>query len=357
MRNFQKTLLSVLAFGAVAGTAFGQSTSGSAYTIKVLGPAWQNQLPCMGIDMYGRVAGTCEYLDQGAIEHRAWTADAVNGYLVSLTENSSINAVSADGFLVGSAYGAPTTFDWLGNQALLFPNAAGSLMAVNTKHDMAGYIFDPANSWTQTAVLFDRFGNQTIIGTPDLVGSAAYGINEAGTVVGYAMDFMGSCNAFLFNGQMSYLTGPFGNSTVAVGINNGWDVYGYTVTPTDQVLPIRWLLSDKPSTYFIPRLPVGYENGVIEAINDKGVGIGTMWTPGGPQRAFMIRKDGTVVDLNTLKPAAGRLYNLVSANAINANGAITGIAEVRIHKDMQPQYVAYVLAPIRPVLGGNNIGW
>jgi uncharacterized membrane protein len=336
--------------------AFGQTVSRETYQIKILGPAWQNQLPCMGIDDNNRVAGTSVNNGGGHVDYRAWTYDPSNGFLLSPEQYSTINAVSRDGTLAGSFFGTPTVFDWLGNATMVFPNIPGSFMAVNSHHDLAGYIFDANNNWIQTAVVYDHEGNWVTLrnpNTPMYAGSAAYGINDNGAVVGSAENVLGSATGFLWTGQMTYLPGPDGNSTVAVSINNNNEIVGYTVTPTDQVLPIRWVSTPSTTKYTVMALPTGYDSGFAGAMNGKGSIVGTMWSGQGLNigRAFLWTPSRGLIDLNDLKAPNSRVYNLVSANAINESGSIAGIAEVN------GQLRAYLAVPNTPGLGSGVTGW
>ncbi|MBS1722052.1 MAG: hypothetical protein JSS66_03475 [Armatimonadetes bacterium] len=336
---------------ALALTLTSAAVAQTRYTITVVGPANSSQLPSMGIDDRGRIAGTCEYLENGNVEYRAWTFDPGNGYLLAPAERSTINGVGFDGTLVGSAYGAPTVFDWLGNPLLTFPNGSGSFMAVNRYHDIVGYVFDPMNYWAQTAVILDRNGNWLKIGAPNFTGSAAYGINDLGYVVGYAGTITGECRAFYYKDGMTFLPGTQGNSDVALNVNNALIAVGYSVTPTDQVLPVSWTLGPNRAQQRTMVLPTGFSNGFATAVNDSGQAVGTMW---GSENTFahaFLTLGDQVVDLNDLRAASARVYTLVSANGINAHGQITGLAVVRIHVGGPVQTVAYVATPLNPVNG------
>lgn len=343
--------LAVLFFGSAVG-----QTGSTRYAVELVGFADTNQLPSLGIDSTGRVAGQCLYVEDGQSLMRAWTYQSANGYLLSPSEYSTINGVSSNGLLVGSSYGSPTVFDWLGNPTTVFPTTSGCFMAANRYHEVAGFVFDPKEGWAQTAVLYDVNGNWVKLEGPEIMSSAAYGINDFGGVVGYACTINGECRAFYWYGGMEFLPGLTGNSDVATGINNRYVVVGYTVTPTDQVLPVSWSVGPSFSRQVPIDLPLGYTNGFAQAVNDNGQVVGTMWGNGTTEsHAFVTMSDGRAVDLNSLKTAGGRNFNLLSANAINARGMITGMAKVKIYAGGEPpRTMAYVAKPITSAIGRKN---
>lgn len=310
---------------------------GATYQVQVIGPAWQGYLPSMGIDDHGRVAG-CTYYYGEQTYTRAWTYDPAVGYLLSGGENSTVGGVSPDGTIAGSYFGVPTILDWAGNPTLLFPNISGAFMSVNRNDVCAGYIIDHNDNMTQKAVLYDAAGNWTVLGQPGMAGSAAYGINDNGLVVGHATDDTG-VHAFLWNGQMTYLPAPEGYGAIAVGVNNNQTMVGYAIAPDDQFLPMIW--TNTPGvTYKIPELPSGYSDALASAVNDKGTVVGSMWAPGGRPHAFVYTPERGILDLNALRWPNVKGYTLVSAGAINSKGQIVGIAE------LHDNYLAFVATPI-----------
>jgi hypothetical protein len=232
---------------------------------------------------------------------------------------------------------------------------SGSFMAVNRHGDIVGYVMDPNFGWNPTAVLYDREGAFTSLGHPNFHTSYAYGINDRGLIVGSALGHDGSVSAVFWNGgQMNLLPAPVGNTSVAVSVNVYGDIVGYTVSPTDQITPVLWTVSLGPPSYKVLDLPLGFTNGSVAAINDQRMAVGTMWTPGVGNHAFVVR-NGKVVDLNDLLPPSARNYELLTANGINANGAIVGLAVAKIYPGMEPVVVAYSLTPLRPMKGGGDV--
>lgn len=197
MTTFKISKLGLAALAVLlTGTATSQLKQNQIYHVTVLGPANANHIPSLGIDTLGRVAGYRLYDEVGNENTRGWLFDVTRGYRVAVPETSAIHAVSANGDLVGSHFGSPTFFDWNGNAVTVFTANAGAFMAVNRNRQAAGYIYDPLNNWTQTAVVFDANGVMVQIPSLDMTTSAAYGINDSGVVVGVAGNAVGEARAF-----------------------------------------------------------------------------------------------------------------------------------------------------------------
>lgn len=134
-------------------------------------------------------------------------------------------------------------------------------------------------------------------------------------------------------------------------MNNRGDIVGYTVTPTDGVLPVLWTLNT-PSNQVTLQMPAGMDNGYAQAVNESGIAVGTMWS--GTEefsRAFVTKPDGTIIDLNTIKDAGSRVYHLVTADAINAGGVIVGTATTKLHVNGPSVTLAYIARPINMTTG------
>jgi probable HAF family extracellular repeat protein len=344
--NLRISRLGTTALAALLiGVATAQSTT-TGYNVTIIGPASADRFPSLGVDATGRLAGRTLTIDEEQMVTTAWTYNSVAGYRLSPAKPSSIQAVSPDGMLVGSAYGAPTLFDWNGNPVLALPNIAGSFLAVNENHDVAGYIVELGSNGPKTAVVYDRFGNLMRIAPIGTVDSTACGLSSRGAVVGYAIDEGGQTRGFYWSGVAQVLPGLPGNSDFAVAVNGSSVVVGFAVTPNDQVLPVRWVVSAMPVQQTIVELPQGFTNGFAQAINDNGQTVGAMWTDtSAPSRAFVSTPNGSVVDLNELKSANARSYLLTTANAINASGVIVGTAIPLIYGQEGPKTLAYVAVP------------
>ncbi len=141
----------------------------------------------------------------------------------------------------------------------------------------------------------------------------AYGINDAGQVVGAAS---GSNHAFLYSdGTMTDLgTLPGGTYSHAFGINNAGQVVGYANTADHLVR--AFLYSDGTMTD-LGTLPGG-TNSYAYGINDAGQVVGISYNDDSDIRAFLY-SNGAMMDLGT-PPGGTTAY----ATAINNAGDVVG---------------------------------
>ena len=78
-------------------------------------------------------------------------------------------------------------------------------------------------------------GRFTQLDFPDSVQTEAFGINDAGDIVGRYQDSAGTEHGFLLrNGQFTSIDAPPGPDTFAFGINSRGDIVGFSVTVSGQ---------------------------------------------------------------------------------------------------------------------------
>lgn len=153
--------------------------------------------------------------------------------------------------------------------------------------------------------------------------SAAYGINNAGQVVGYADNGDGYHRAFLKNpGQpMIDLDDLGGGWGMAQGINNLGQVVGQAEDGDGKTQ--AFLKETNPDQ---PMVPLGFLEGgsysIAYGINDAGQVVGQADKSGGHARAFLINPGQTMVDLATLGGGGS------GANGINNLGEVVGWAQI-----------------------------
>jgi len=153
--------------------------------------------------------------------------------------------------------------------------------------------------------------------------SAAYGVNDAGQVVGYGYTTGGDTHAFLYSdGVMTDLGTLGGRDSYTQGINDTGQVVGYSYT-TGNAAEHAFLYSDGT----IANLgTLGGRDSLANGINDAGDIIGYSQTTGGVQHAFLY-SDGAMTDLNGLiDPDLG--WTLNYASAINNLGQIVGYGTI-----------------------------
>jgi probable HAF family extracellular repeat protein len=190
--------------------------------------------------------------------------------------------------------------------------AAGSYaMAINAAGEVVG------GNGQAFAVVNGKI--QNLASVAGINWSAAYGVNNAGTVVGDGQMANGAFRAIIWNpnGSTSLLGTFGGNSSQATGVNNSGEVVGFAS------------LADGYQNAFAEiggsMLDLGTLGGgssYAYGINNSGEIVGYSWLADGGQSAFLYY-DGTMLDLNSLLPSNSG-WDLLQAYAINDSGQITG---------------------------------
>ena len=165
----------------------------------------------------------------------------------------------------------------------------------------------------------------TFTAIPDTLGgnaSVAYGINDSGTVVGFAGTASGFDHAFSYsNGTMTDLGTLGGSNSVAFGINDSGTVVGYSRAASN--LPHAFSYSNGTMT------DLGTFGGNFSdayGINDSGTVVGGADVSSGYSHAFSYA-NGTMTDLGTLGGSSS------NARGINDSGTVVG----RCHGALQNQ--------------------
>jgi probable HAF family extracellular repeat protein len=191
--------------------------------------------------------------------------------------------------------------------------------AINRSGEIAGWnSYDSNPNFDPQAFLYSN-GSMQNINSPSLFpsGTEAYGINNAGEVVGTGYINSSTFHAFLYSGGKMKDLGPSG----------AFQATAYAINTTGQIVGTYSLNSGASGTFLYTngkmttlRNPAGSSGGFGVAINDSGEIVGSLYPSVGGSHAAKF-SNGAWIDLGNFPGAQGS-----GANAINASGQIVGTA-------------------------------
>jgi probable HAF family extracellular repeat protein len=184
-------------------------------------------------------------------------------------------------------------------------------MAINNAGEVVG---GNGNAFTVVNGHMQQLATQ-----PGIVWSAAYGVNDSGTVVGDGQMTNGTFRGIVWspNGSMILLGTLGGSSSQATDVSNSGEVVGFAS------------LADGYQNAFSMldglMINLGTLGGSSYAygVNDSGEVVGYSYLADGAQQAFLY-DDGTMYNLNSLLPSNSG-WDLEAAYGINDAGQITGV--------------------------------
>ena len=190
--------------------------------------------------------------------------------------------------------------------------------AINGSGEIAGWnSYDSNPNFDPQAFLYSK-GSMHNINSPSLFpsGTEAYGINNAGEVVGTGYINSSTFHAFLYSGGKMKDIGPPG----------AFQASAYAINTAGQIVGTYSLNSGASGTFLytngmmttLPN-PPGSRGGFGVAINDNGEIVGTLYPSEGSHAAKF--SNGAWTDLGNLTGAQGS-----GATAINTAGQIVGTA-------------------------------
>lgn len=242
--------------------------------------------------------------------------------------NSVARAINFNGDVAGwtsEAYGVDLAVIYKDGAVvpLAIPANTSRALAINDSGQVAGEFTDGKGTF---GFIWDPAMGLTGIGTlPGAAASSATAINTFQDVVGYATTptEVYPHKAIIWTRQsgMRVLLPKFAGSTVAYGINGAGTVVGYAMNKTSTKAFVV-TVAGRPTYYELPavsRTAISYA--VAYGINDKGQVVGESNT-----RAFLI-DSGVIVDLNT-RISAESGWTLSTAYDINSSGQIVGVGMV-----------------------------
>ena len=185
-------------------------------------------------------------------------------------------------------------------------NASGDVAGIST---VAGGL-QHAVIWVGTTV--------TDLGVPFGTQSAAFGINDGQTVVGYTTDGTTKYAVLWKNGGFTLISGPTSpQSTSASAVNNNDVVTGYFLDAGTSFHAYRY----SAATGLVDIHPAGFAQSVGLGINDNGVIAGYVQLANGSTHAARWTSSNVFSDLGTLGGDIGQ------AEAVNSAGTIVGESE------------------------------
>jgi len=205
-------------------------------------------------------------------------------------------------------------------EALKIPPAAflGEASAINDAGVVAGW-YRTADSWT--AVIWTTPNDARNLGKlPGLISALAKDINQAGTVVGFALsaDFITS-HAFVWTDAKGIQPLPDlgGGASLAQSINGSGAAVGWASDPFGVTHAVMW----SSVGVLIDLNPPGGTSMALD-VNDAGDAVGWVIGAGGTgPHAWLWRHDGVQVDIGTL----GGITSL--AFSVNNALEVVGIAD------------------------------
>lgn len=227
-------------------------------------------------------------------------------------------------------------------QALTIPRNAfsGQASAINDAGVSAGW-YETIQG--RTAVSWSADNQLTRLGTlPGLPSALANGINQDGTIVGFAFtnDFVSS-RAFIWHSDtgMQALDDLGGNASLAEAINADGTAVGWSFDAGGVLHAVKWDASGS-LTDLNPSGAISQALG----INDAGDVVGWVFPAGGSaSQAHLWRHDGVEMDLGTLGGPGSQAFG------VNNSLAIVGVSD-------RPPPLAPVAFIWKPATGMRSLG-
>lgn len=258
----------------------------------------------------GMVAGSSQNAS-GYQQAFTSTANGAKG-LSSPTSDSYAYGINNAGIAVGTTYTDGQAYGTIWNNSTVTELCAGSYaMAINNAGEIVGgdgQAFIYANGQIQN------------LASPAAIGwSAAYGVNDSGTVVGDGQLSDGSFRGMIWNadGSVVELGTLGGRSSQATGVNDSGEVVGFASVASGYQHAFAVL-----NGAMIDLGTLGGGSSFAYGINNSGEIVGYSYLANGNQDAFLYY-NGSMLDLNSLIPSNSG-WELQAAYGINDSGQITG---------------------------------
>jgi probable HAF family extracellular repeat protein len=281
------------------------------YTIASLGGIGGSSATGYAVNNSGVVAGFGQAASGGQQAFLS-SGGALKALPLGLGTESYAYGLNDAGVVVGNVYVNGQSHGTIWN------GAAATDLGANTYATAVNNAGEVVGSNGQAFALMN--GNVEDLALPDGMNwSAAYGINDAGTIVGEGRQANGRFAGLIWNadGSVTTLGTLGGSSSQAMAVNNQGEVagcsgiasgYQHAFTEIGGVMTDLGTLGGSSYAY---------------GINNSGEVVGYSYLADGDQHAFLYF-DGSMLDLNVLLPANSG-WVLEEAFGINDAGQITGM--------------------------------
>lgn len=287
------------------------------YMLQDLGTLGGSSAAGMSVNQQGKVAGSALTITG---DYQAFVSQ---GGPITMLDTASVDSRAAGindkGQVVGTAASAtgPNVVVWESGQTRTVMTSTSYGLAINNNGAIAGANVHSDGQMRGFVLTNNGFYD---VGTLGGAWSSVYGLNDAGTAVGYSMTANNTFGAFSWTaaGGMRSLGTLGGASSYGMAVNDRNQSVGHSQTASGY---LHAFLFD---SYMQDLGTLGGTYSGAYGINESGQVVGLSTTRDGSMRGFLY-SDGRMMDLTALLFASAG-WTVTAAYGINDSGQITGSA-------------------------------